>query len=175
MLQYLYLFRSRDLGIPPGAAFLVIEKYATPFQVGAVGEQSDQVVGTAWIVQNNEVRLNHGAGVRTSGQIVNNYIHDNGELGVSSWSAANSGTLVANNEISYNNYAGISMGYEAGGMKVGSNLRNLTARGNYVHHNRGAGLWCDGYCSGIVYQDNIVMFNADKGIFQEISHSLIAK
>src|SRR5206468_1628136 len=40
---------------------LVIEKYANPAQRGVIG---DRKVGNSWIIQNNEVRLNYGTGIK---------------------------------------------------------------------------------------------------------------
>ncbi len=60
---------------------LVIEKYAVPAQFGAIG---DQYPGPNWIITNNEVRWNHGAGINlTSGsQATLNYVHHNGQKGL---------------------------------------------------------------------------------------------
>ncbi len=41
-------------------AGLVIEKYAIPAQMGAVGDQSRPI---GWAIENCELRYNHGAGV----------------------------------------------------------------------------------------------------------------
>jgi len=39
---------------------LIVEKYAIPAQMGAIG---DQYPGGGWIISNNETRLNHGQGI----------------------------------------------------------------------------------------------------------------
>jgi len=59
---------------------LVIEKFASPVMMGAVGSTG----GTGWLVEGNEVRLNHGVGVfvRSESIVRNNYIHHNGQMGV---------------------------------------------------------------------------------------------
>jgi parallel beta-helix repeat protein len=147
---------------------LIIEKYATPGQRTAIG---GQYAGTNWIVQNNEVRLNHGEGVGVSsgGKVLNNYIHNNGELGLHVLRNTTP-ILVQNNQIAFNNWAGFDIHYEAGGVKGGV-VTDLTAEGNYIHDNQGAGLWCDMACTGGTYVNNTVTNNAYHGIFHEISHT----
>lgn len=57
---------------------LVIEKYAPMIQHGAID------TGANWTITNNEVTLNYAAGITvgSGSQIIGNYVHDNGELGV---------------------------------------------------------------------------------------------
>ena len=147
---------------------LIIEKYATPGLRSTIGGQYG---GSNWIVENNEVRLNHGEGVRVGNgsQVLNNYIHDNGQMGIGI-SMTTTAVLVQNNEIARNNWAHFRVTFEAGGVKFGQVL-NLTARDNYIHDNVGVGLWCDGSCSGGLYENNTVANNTMHGIMHEISHS----
>jgi hypothetical protein len=148
---------------------LIIEKYANPAQMGAIG---NQYPGTGLIVTNNEVRLNHGVGINvgSSSRVTGNYVHNNGHEGVST--ASSSGVLIENNEIAFNNFDGFSVTWDAGGAKFGT-ATSLTARGNYVHDNRGDGLWCDGKCLNGLYENNIIINNTANGIAHEISHSLL--
>ena len=78
---------------------LVIEKYANPGQIGAIGEQYP---GPGWVLDGNEVRLNHGVGIRAAANmtITNNKVHHNGELGIG---GIGNDILVQGNEIAYNN------------------------------------------------------------------------
>jgi hypothetical protein len=112
---------------------LTIEEFATPVMTGAVagaytgyGSPSQ---GANWIVQNNEILLNHADGVRLNfgWQVLNNYIHDNGDLGISGGigggNADGSGTAASNiliqgNEIANNNYAEFKTDWGAAGSKV---------------------------------------------------------
>jgi parallel beta-helix repeat protein len=144
---------------------LVIEKYAVPDQMGAIG---DQQPGTGWTVENNEVRWNHGAGIfaSTGARVLHNYVHDNGQLGIG---GAGDDILVEGNEIASNrNYSGTDCGWECGGLKFSSTNR-LTVRANRSHDNAGAGLWTDGDCINTLYEGNTVVAN-DVGIFHEISY-----
>jgi Right handed beta helix region len=51
----------------------------------------------------------------------------------------------------------------------------VVLRGNCVHDNRGAGLWCDIECSDVVYENNIAERNRGAGIFHDISFSAVIR
>jgi parallel beta-helix repeat protein len=153
----------------PGAADvtvsgLVIEKYAIPPQMGAIGDQDPS---GGWRVENNEVRQNHGTGVKVgAGSVVRgNYLHHNGQQG---FGATGDGVLLEGNEIAANNYAHVDPGWEAGAMKV-QQTQNLVIRGNCVHHNAGPGIWVDIENTNALIEDNTVFHNDQMGIFFEIS------
>jgi hypothetical protein len=146
---------------------LVIEKFASPAQNGAVKG------GTGWRIDGNEIRFNHGIGLHMASgrRVVNNYIHHNGQMGIG---GASADALVENNEIAYNNTAGYNDFWEAGGTKfVYSN--NLTIRNNFVHHNDGPGLWTDIDNIDVLYEGNRVEDNGRSGIFHEISYRAIIR
>lgn len=63
----------------------IIEKYASQAQSGAVE------AGLNWKIENNEIRLNHGGGIRFHSDVLapglvsivrNNYVHNNGQIGI---------------------------------------------------------------------------------------------
>ncbi len=117
---------------------LVIEKYANGTQGSTLGPDG---CAPDWRLDSNEFRLNHGNAACVAGAsiVVGNYIHDQGQLGLS---GVSNGILVERNEISNNKEAGYLAAWEAGGTKF---LRgwNLVIRNNYVHDNNGPGLWTD--------------------------------
>jgi hypothetical protein len=147
---------------------LVVEKYAIPPQMGAIG---DQYPKSDWHIEFNEVRLNHGTGVNIAdrSKLIDNYIHHNGQKGVG---AGGDDVLIDGNEIAYNNYAQFRSGWEAGGTKF-SHTNGLTVSNNCVHHNDGPGLWTDIKNINTVYRGNIVFRNASEGIFHEISYDAL--
>lgn len=153
---------------------LIIEKYATAGHTGTiVGEpNSSHPNSLRWIVENNEIRYNHGAGIRmnTEWRVKGNYIHHNGQLGAS---ADKNNGLLEGNQIAYNNTAGYAMNWEAGGVKFVA--YGFTMRGNHVHHNAGFGLWADVGALNTLYEGNVVEYNTESGIFHEISGSAIIR
>lgn len=168
---------------------VTIEKFATPSQTGAVGgagiSNPNPAMAVNWIVENNEIRLNHAYGVRINfgWQVLKNYIHDNGNLGIGgglgggmseALSAIPSHVLIQGNEIAHNNYAHFKPGFQAGGVKIAGS-RAIVIRGNYVHDNEGPGLWADIKNYDIVYDNNTVSDNTEGGISHEISFASIVR
>ncbi|WP_378410424.1 right-handed parallel beta-helix repeat-containing protein [Rhodocytophaga aerolata] len=151
---------------------LVVEKYAIPGHMGAIG---DQYPGEGWIIENNEIRLNHGKGLSASHNAIirGNYIHHNGQMGMT---ANGKNILVENNEIAYNTLKeiGYNWEHEGGGTKF-AYTDSLVVRNNYVHHNWGPGLWTDIKNKDALYEGNICTDNLASGIFHEISYSAIIR
>lgn len=168
---------------------LTIEKFATPAMTGAVGGAGvgnpSPTKGANWVVEDNEIRLNHGYGVRINfgWKILNNYIHHNGNLGIggglggamsSELAATPSGLLIQGNEIAFNNYAHVKSGFQAAGIKI-TGSRGVVVRGNYVHDNEGAGLWTDIKNYDVLYDNNTLENNTEAGISHEISFAGIVR
>jgi hypothetical protein len=151
-------------------AGLIIEKYAIPAQMGAIG---DQYPAANWQIFGNEVRWNHGTGIHLNdgSSARDNYIHHNGQKGIG---AGGKNITIERNEIAQNNYAQYDPSWEAGGSKF-SRTRNLIVQGNYVHHNDGPGLWTDINNVDTQYQHNMVFANVEMGIFHEISYAAIIR
>ncbi len=149
---------------------LIVEKYAVPIQFGAIG---GQFPGDGWLVQNNETRLNHGAGLLVAGnsQVLGNYTHDNGQMGMG---GSGNNILVRGNEIARNNYAGIDHNFECGGFKF-AKTDGLIVRSNYSHDNAGPGMWTDISSIRTLYENNLVMNNGRAGIFHETSYDAVIR
>jgi parallel beta-helix repeat protein len=160
--------RARDVVVRG----LVVEKYATPAQQGAIFGDADPRA-TGWLIENNEVRLNSGAGIATGARAIvrGNRIHHNGQLGIA---PDGNDVLIEDNEIYDNNTHGYDASWEAGGLKAAV-IERLTLRRNRVHGNLGSGLWCDIDCRDVLIEDNIVERNADAGIFYEISYDAVIR
>jgi parallel beta-helix repeat protein len=148
---------------------LTIEKYANLAQNGVVTADGT----TGWDISRNEVRWNHGLGIRigTDMRVTANHVHHNGQLGIG---GAGSGVLVEANEIAYNNTAHFDPSWEAGGAKFVL-TDGLTVRENNVHHNSGPGLWTDIDNINTTYEGNTVEDNERMGIFHEISYAAVIR
>lgn len=144
---------------------LIIEKYNAPAQYGAIHAD-----GSDWTVKDSEVRWNYGIGIYTKddGQVINNHVHDNGQLGLG---GNGDFMLIEGNEIEHNGYwSGIDPGWEAGGTKW-AETDGLIVRGNHSHDNYGYGLWTDIDNINTLYENNLVENNLDGGIVHEISYA----
>jgi len=151
---------------------LVIEKYSTPAQSGAVQSQNpgNGDRGSGWVIEDIEVRGAHGAGIRTGDNTIvrRSYSHHNGQMGISV--SGGTDVLLEDNEFAFNNTAGFRWGWEAGGGKF-TRTHGLIVRGNYSHDNIGPGLWTDIDAVDTLYELNLVERNTGPGIFHEISYA----
>lgn len=145
-------------------ANLIVEKFATPLQGGAIGDMGAPI---NWTVEYNELRWNHAKGIVVGSRSVvrGNYVHDNGQMAVG---GEGNDILVEGNELARNNYAHVDPQWEAGGTKFALTNR-LVVRTNCVHHNGGPGLWTDTDNMSVLYEDNVVFDNDEQGIHHEVS------
>lgn len=156
---------------------LVVEHYRNPTQKGAIGLANESMsAGQNWLIDNVEVRKNHGVGIKGSHStwnIRNSDIHHNGQMGIG---AGQSGAAydweVFNTKIHHNNTAGVSPGWEAGGTKF-TRTRRLKIHYCEVYSNEGPGLWCDIDAVDTEYAFNEIYDNMEAGIFHEISFDAI--
>jgi parallel beta-helix repeat protein len=165
--------------------YLTIEEFANMYPVGAIGvsEGSPLTQGANWTVENCEAKLNHGDGVRVGygTQILNNYVHDNGQMGVGGGIGAtsdpqtesiNSGVLIQGNIISHNNYAHFNPSFGAGGFKIGA-TSGIVLRGNTIQNNEGSGIHFDAYSQNELVDGNTITDNSDAdGLVQEIGYGI---
>lgn len=153
---------------------LIVEKYANPAQTGAIHAMRDPgPLSHDWVVEDNEVRWNHGGGIRLSQgmQVLRNHIHHNGQIGIS---GGGQSILADGNEIDHNNYAGYDYNWEAGGTKFAL-TENLVVRNNQVHDNEGPGLWTDIENVNALYEKNHTWKNKVAGIFHEVSYDAVIR
>ena len=144
---------------------LTVEKYATPTQEAAISGN-----GENWVVSNNEVKLNYGVGINVGegGKILDNFVHDNGQMGLN---AGGADILVSGNEIASNGFwSGIDVLWEGGGAKF-TETEGLMVRNNYSHDNNGYGLWTDIDNINTTYEGNRIEYNSAGGINHEISYA----
>lgn len=153
---------------------LIIEQYANPAQHGAINAAINnqnnipERNGINWLIENNEVRYNHGTGIYiyTDGTMKNNVIHHNGQIGMKG-----SGvdiTIQDNLVFENGDWGGYKWSWEGGGSKF-SRTTNILLTNNYCYDNYGPGLWTDIDNVGSMIENNICENNLGPGIFHEIS------
>lgn len=129
------------------------------------------------LIDDNEIRFcKNGINVSDAQSITNNWIHDNGQYGITG--GPGNMILIENNELGPNNNSlHLDPNDDASGSKlVGSssgNLLFLTWRNNNVHDNYGQGIWSDGNVRYAAYVGNSVNNNRGAGIDHEISWDAI--
>jgi hypothetical protein len=157
--------------------YLTVEKFAAPIlkaPIAGTTSSGSLTTGANWVIQNNEVELNHGDGVNINfgWQILSNYIHNNGNLGIGGGlgnTTLQSNVLIQGNEVAFNNYAHVKPGFGAGGVKT-ARTRGVIFRENYSHDNEGSGFHNDTGTYDDLYDNNISEHNTDQGIEHEIGY-----
>lgn len=152
-------------------ANLVIEKYSSPIQAGAVGHD---IPSRRWLVQGNEIRLNHGIGlvIGTESRALGNRLLRNGNMGAG---CVGNDILFEGNEIAGNgHFSGVDVLWEGGGAKCAL-TRGLVVRGNHLHGNHGMGFWTDIDNIGTLYEGNLVEDNSMGGLSHEISYAAVIR
>jgi len=120
-----------------------------------------------------QVRYMDATGIYIVGErseLLDSTIEDNGQLGLN---ARGRKLTIAGNRILRNNYRGFNKWWEAGGIKIISDigLHESTIRDNVVAFNRGDGIWVDWMNTQIRITHNVTAFNAGFGIHYEASQS----
>lgn len=112
-------------------------KLASMPQFGGI----DGETSSGWTVDHLRVDGVHGIGLRVGPgmHVTASILCDNGQMGIGGVGA---GIIVETSEICRNNYAGVNVGWEAGGSKF-VKTDGLILRNNKAHHNTGPGLWLD--------------------------------
>jgi hypothetical protein len=150
---------------------LVIEKYASPIQVAAVGGPG----GRNWTIRWVTVRYNHGTGIEMGpGTLVeHSEIRDMGQEGLDGGGdALDRPTILRASEVAYNRTLSVDPEWDAGGAKfTHAHDRGLVVENCWFHHNFGYGLWLDIDNDGVIIRSNRIEANDRSGIFFEVSRN----
>jgi parallel beta-helix repeat protein len=159
---------------------LIVEKYGAPLQSGAItagstNNASGSGLAKNWLIQNNEVRLNHGGIAMHPGadswRILCNDIDHDGTVGFGGGGTI--GGLFQGNTIAFGNQDHEQCAFECVMKLAGSSdcsvVNDHVVSYNTVHDNRGNGLWSDVCARSITYDHNTIFNNDGEGIRVEIS------
>jgi hypothetical protein len=146
--------------------------------VEKMGWTGIQVRGDRWLVERNEMRWCHARGLAVNGgghRVIGNFIHHNGNTGVSSSTAP--GGLYEGNHIAHNNYLGFGARptpHHEGGVKM-LYVPGTVVRNNYSHHNDGDGWWFDTSNTDVMVENNVFEANTRFGFFYEVSFDAVIR
>ncbi|MQA79600.1 MAG: right-handed parallel beta-helix repeat-containing protein [Streptosporangiales bacterium] len=158
--------------------YLTITGFVAPHNQGVVNHDS----GDGWVVEHNTIEKNSGAAMMAGEhqRIRGNCLRDNGQYGINAYKQGNTITdlVVEGNEIVGNNTDDWERKLEGcgctGGLKLwavdGADLRN-----NWIHDNRGPGLWADVNNNDILVEDNLFEENDSAAIIYETSYNAIIR
>jgi len=147
---------------------------------GAANEFED---GENWIVRNNFIHDNDGAGINLgSGMVIEgNQIFRNAQIGISGIAEEGfplTGVKIRNNTINGNTSANPTFPFEfhEGGIKA-TYAVDMEVTGNTIRDNRGAGMYCDLFCENLLVDDNQFRRNGGRlnagGVFFEIGDGAV--
>jgi hypothetical protein len=158
-------------------AYLEIKDFGT----SVTDDQSQGVVnhdaGHFWTMDHLNVHDDGGAGifVGTGDVIRNSCLAHNGQYGFSAYAASGVNHVrVVHTEIAGNNTANWEARQPGCGCAGGAKLwavRDATLKDNWVHGNRGVGLWADTNNTGLLFQGNYISYNTNAGIAYETSYN----
>ncbi|WP_300015978.1 right-handed parallel beta-helix repeat-containing protein [Pseudonocardia sp.] len=157
---------------------LTVRGFVPPTDQGVVNHDS----GNGWVIEHNTVEENRGAGLRAGAgqQVRGNCLRNNGQYGMNAYQPENGivDLVVEGNEIVGNN----TDDWEAqipgcgctGGIKFWS-VDGADVRGNWVHDNRGPGLWADTNNNDFLIEGNLIEDNDGEAVFYETSYNLVLR
>jgi parallel beta-helix repeat protein len=178
--------RRRNLYAFTGTATGVTLKNLTIQNFGPRGSNNDESVvnhetAPNWTLEGNTIRSNSGSGVMIgSGNVLrHNCIADNGQSGFGTYHADGvSGITVDGNEITGNNTDDWEELRPGCGCTGGGKFWEVTGavvRNNWVHGNRGAGLWADTNNVGFLFEHNYIADNDAEGLIYETSYNAVIR
>jgi parallel beta-helix repeat protein len=154
---------------------LTIRGFVPPVDQGVVNHDS----APRWVIEENIIEDNDGAAMMAGNgqQVIGNCLRNNGQYGINAYRAGGlSDLVVEGNEITGNN----TDNWEAqipgcgctGGAKFWA-VNGADIRGNWVHHNHGAGIWADTNNNDFIIEGNLIEDNEAEGVFYELSYNLL--
>jgi hypothetical protein len=156
---------------------LTVQNFAAPRDEGVVNHDS----GDGWVIEHNTIQRNRGAGMMAGKhqRIRGNCLRDNGQYGINAYKKGGLADLVVEgNEISGNNtddWETQSPGCGCtGGVKFWA-VEGADIRDNWVHDNRGAGVWADTDNNDFLIENNLFENNDAEALFYEISYNAVIR
>jgi hypothetical protein len=157
---------------------LTVTGFVSPPNEGVVNHDS----GPGWVVEDNLIERNGGAGlmVGTKNKVRGNCLRDNGQYGFNAVTVTGNvqNILIEGNEITGNNTDDWESKIEGCGCTGGAKFwatDGATVRGNWVHDNRGSGLWADTNDNDFLIEKNLIEENDGPAIIYETSYNAIIR
>jgi hypothetical protein len=167
--KYAFVAQAADVTIRG----LTVRNFVAPADEGVVNHDS----GDGWVIEDNTIEDNGGAGMMAGArqQVRGNCLRNNGQYGINAYKNGPIGDLVLEgNEIVGNNTDDWESKIEGcgctGGVKFWA-VDGADIRGNWVHDNRGTGLWADTNNNDFLIEKNLIEDNDGPAIFYEISYN----
>jgi hypothetical protein len=155
---------------------LTVRGFVPPPNEGVVNHDS----GAGWLIEDNTLIDNRGAAMMAGpGQIMRgNCLKDNGQYGLNGCCGTVRDIVLERNEFVGNNADDLEKKQPgcgcAGAMKLWA-VDGADIRGNWIHDNRGPGIWADTDNNDFLIEHNLIEDNDGPAIFYETSYNAIIR
>ncbi|MFW6691133.1 right-handed parallel beta-helix repeat-containing protein [Streptomyces sp. MAR4 CNX-425] len=157
---------------------LTVQNFAAPHDEGVVNHDS----ADGWVIEHATIRRNSGAGLMAGArqQVRASCLSGNGQYGMNAYKAGDTirGLVVEGNEITGNNTGDWERRRPGcgctGGVKFWA-VDGADIRGNWVHDNRGPGLWADNNNNDFRIENNLLEANDGAALIYETSYNAVIR
>ncbi|MEU3338566.1 right-handed parallel beta-helix repeat-containing protein [Streptomyces sp. NPDC002144] len=171
--QYAFGGTAEDVTI----RYLTVQHFVAPQNEGVVNHDS----ADGWVIEHSTVQDNSGAGLMAGSRqhVRANCLRGNGQYGMNAYKATGvTGLVVEDNEITGNNTDDWERRQQGcgctGGVKFWA-VNGADVRGNWVHDNRGTGLWVDTNNNDFRIEDNVIEANDGAALIYEASYNAVIR
>lgn len=172
--QYAFGGSARDVTISQ----LTVQRFVAPQDQGVVNHDS----ADGWVIEHARIQDNSGAGMMAGArqQVRANCLRNNGQYGMNAYKPDGriTGLVLEDNEIVGNNTGDWERKREGcgctGGVKFWA-VNGADVRGNWVHDNRGTGLWADTNNNDFRIEDNVLEANDGAALIYETSYNAVIR
>ncbi|MER5474663.1 right-handed parallel beta-helix repeat-containing protein [Streptomyces sp. NPDC002685] len=172
--QYAFSGNAGDVTI----RYLTVQRFVAPSDEGVVNHDS----ADGWVIEDSTIQDNDGAGLMAGArqQVRANCLRNNGQYGMNAYKGKGriTGLVVEGNEIVGNNTGDWERRKPGcgctGGIKFWA-VNGADVQGNWVHDNRGTGLWADTNNNDFLIENNVIEANDGAALIYEISYNAIIR
>ncbi|MFI6156371.1 right-handed parallel beta-helix repeat-containing protein [Kitasatospora sp. NPDC051170] len=158
--------------------YLTVQGFVAPQNEGVVNHDS----ADGWVIEHSVVQNNSGAGLMAGARqkVRANCLRDNGQLGLNAYKSGGplSDLLVEGNEITGNDTDQWEKRQPGCGCTGGAKfwaVNRADVLGNWVHDNRGPGLWADTDDNDFRIEDNLLESNDGAALIYETSYNAVIR
>ncbi|GGW43817.1 lipoprotein [Streptomyces lucensis JCM 4490] len=167
-------------GTAPGVSirYLTVQRFVAPRDEGVVNHDS----ADGWVIEHSTIQNNSGAGLMAGAdqRIRANCLRGNGQYGLNAYKATGRvrDLVLEGNEITGNNTDGWERRRPGCGCTGGAKfwaVDGADVSGNWVHDNRGTGLWADTDNNDFLIEGNLIEANDGAALIYETSYNAVIR
>ncbi|MGW5782838.1 right-handed parallel beta-helix repeat-containing protein [Streptomyces sp. NPDC003757] len=172
--QYAFGGKAPDVTL----GHFTVQGFAAPHDEGVVNHDS----ADGWVIEHATIQYNSGAGLMAGDRqrVRASCLRGNGQYGINAYKGDGviGDLLLEGNEITDNNTGDWERKRPGcgctGGVKFWA-VRGADVRGNWVHHNRGTGLWADTNNNDFLIEHNVLEDNEGAALIYETSYNAVVR